>query len=339
MIKQLQKPKQQGIYKLLSFYPLFAFFLITGPIRVNGQTTAANPDTIAAKKKAIYIINQKFNDAYLDNTRYSTFGNEYGGPQPKKLTGDLAGNFVIYMSPKSRFAYIFNSTIVLRLYDLPGDPVKAPSYMPGSTVYYRVNSNPDKPSFISVAFTHHSNGIRGQTLNPNGTFNVDSGKFSTNFFSFNFTHGNRAERGDLIRTSYETIGTDLHGPLVGLNYAHGLKEHYGFVRLNGSYSYNLAKAYPDVIDPSIKKFHNWMRLQLDMMYIMDTYNNYSFTDVKKRLNISALYYYQFPFMPNASLMAGGGYRGQDQYNILFQDSYAFFTIGIATNLSFGFRKN
>ena len=81
-----------------------------------------------------------------------------------------------------------------------------------------------------------------------------------------------------------------------------------------------------------------MHFQLDFEYIMDKDYNYDISDYRRRLNISLKYYYQLPFMQNVSLMAGGGYRGQDEYNIYFQDSYAYATIGLAAGLSFDYHK-
>jgi hypothetical protein len=57
-------------------------------------------------------------------------------------------------------------------------------------------------------------------------------------------------------------------------------------------------------------------------------------DVRKRLNLNLKYYYQFPFMQNVSFLIGAGYRGQDEYNIFFNDSYAYVTVGLAAGLSF-----
>jgi hypothetical protein len=43
-------------------------------------------------------------------------------------------------------------------------------------------------------------------------------------------------------------------------------------------------------------------------------------------------------MPDAALMVGGGYRGQDDYNQFFEDSYGYVTIGFASSLSFHTHK-
>jgi hypothetical protein len=201
-----------------------------------------------------------------------------------------------------------------------------------------VNDDAYHSKFISVAYNHHSNGIEGPTYNTNGTLNVDSGKFTTNFYTFLYHAGTRIDKGNLIINSYISGGAELHAGLIGQGHAAGLDGNYGWVRAKGTWLYSLAKKYDDPIDPNKKEFHDWMRVQLDLQYIMDKYNSYSFGEVKKRLNVGLKYYYQLPFMQNVAFMLGGGYRGQDEYNIYFQDSYAYATVGIAAGLSFGTRK-
>ncbi|WP_147425657.1 hypothetical protein [Mucilaginibacter gracilis] len=332
----------KGLCNSINLKRLFfiAGFIVSSSNITIAQTyqpqTGVITDTTANKTKVTRTINQNFDNIYLQNARVASFGNEYGNPVPTSLVADLTGNFVLFSTPKSRFAFIFNPRVKLRLLNTPGAPVKSPSYMPGGTLYYRLNRNYYQPSFISVAYSHHSNGIRGPTLNPNGTFNTDSGKFTTNFYTLAYTHGKRVDHKNTISNRYESLGLELHAALIGLGYARALKDKYGFVRVNGSWMYNLSKAQPDAIKPDTRTFNNWMRLQIDFMYIMDTYNNYSFTDYKKRLNIGATYYYQFPFMQNVALMFGGGYRGQDDYNMSFQNSYTYITVGVAAGVSFGF---
>jgi hypothetical protein len=322
-------------------FKYFLLFLIIynyskATAQIDPPATGAHADTVTDKTKATRIINQNFDNIYLQNAKVATFGKETGNPIPTQLVADLTGNFVLFSTPKSRFAFIFNPRVKLRLLNTPGAPVKSPSYMPGGTLYFRTNRDDYKPSFLSLSYSHHSNGIRGPTLNPDGSFNTDSGKFTTNFYTLTFTHGKRVDRANTISNRYESLGLELHAALVGLGYAHALKDQYGFVRLNGYWMYNLAKARPDAINPETRTFNNWMRLQIDFAYIMDKYSTYNFIDVRKRLNISATYYYQFPFMQNVALMTGGGYRGQDEYNIFFQNSYAYLTLGVAAGVSFGF---
>ena len=172
------------------------------------------------------------------------------------------------------------------------------------------------------------------TLNPNGTINTDSGKFTTNFYTLTFHAGKRRDIDNLIITRYDALGIELHAYLVGLGYTYPLKNKYGFVRLNGDWLYNIARANSDPVDSEKRVYGNWQRFDFQFTYIADKIYDYSTIDVKKRLNVSLKYYYQFPFMQNVSFLAGPGYRGQDEYNIFFQNSYAYATLGIAAGLTF-----
>jgi len=324
MLKHYQHPMH--INKLVCLF-IFCGFLTNA----QGQSL----DTATLHKRT---INRDFNDIYTQNLKPATFGNDYGGPNKTMLTSDLIGNFVLVNSPKLPFFVVATPEISIRLFSAYGSPVKSPSYTPGFAIYFRANNEPYHPKFFSVGYNHHSNGIEGPTANPNGTINVDSGKFTTNFYTFLYHTGTRIDKENLIINSYITAGTELHTALVGLGYAHALQGRYGWVRAKGSWLYSLAKGNKDPLDPDKKVFNDWMRVQLDLQYIMDNYNNYSFGNVKKRLNVGLKYYYQLPFMQNVAFTVGGGYRGQDEYNIYFQDSYAYMNVGIAAGLSFGTRK-
>jgi len=85
-------------------------------------------------------------------------------------------------------------------------------------------------------------------------------------------------------------------------------------------------------------YQNHQRLQAQFTYILDQDYDYQITDLRKRLNISLKYYYQFGFMGNVAFTIGAGYRGQDDYNIYFQDSYAYMAVGVAYGVSFDLQK-
>lgn len=300
------------------------------------------PDTIkvtdSLKTANRRLTNRKFNEIYLQNLRPSSAGNEYFGPEKTLLVADLTANFVLLNTPKSPVFFVASARVNLRLFAEKGDPVRSPSYMPGGTLFFRLNKDSYHPDFLSVAYTHHSNGVEGPTLNKDGTFNTDSGKFTTNFYTITYHNGKRTDKDNLIINRYDAIGLELHSGLIDKGYIPALKGKYGYVRINGNWIYNIARLNTDLVDASKKDFENWQRFDFQFTYITDKYNNYSAVDLKKRLNVLFKYYYQFPFMQNVSLMAGAGYRGQDEYNIFFQDSYAYLTIGLAAGLSFNTHK-
>ena len=284
------------------------------------------------------FINNEFDDIYTQNLRLSVGGNDYFNPVKTQLTADLAPNFIMYSTPKSRFFAVFTPRVKIRLLAARGAPVKSPSFMPGATVFFRVNEDTYNAKFFSFGYSHHSNGVRGPSLNPDGSFNRDSGKFTTNFYTLTYYMGKRTDKKDLVINRYDNLGLEVHAGLFNLGLSEGLKDHYGFIRVNGSRMYNFDKAYDDPLEKGKKIYKNWQRLQFDFTYIADKYDNYSATDLKKRLNVSLKYYYSFPFMQGTALMVGGGYRGQDDYNQFFEDSYGFVTIGLAANLSLGFHQ-
>ncbi|MCO5936941.1 hypothetical protein NAF17_15465 [Mucilaginibacter sp. RB4R14] len=320
---------------------LFVFLFVVTPGKIYASvidTTVAKP--IDTGKVATRIINRAFNNIYVQNLKPSFFGQELFQPFKTLLVGDINGYFVLLNTPKSRFFFDVSARVKLRLLKSYGEPVKSPSYMPSGNLYYRLNRDLYQPQFLQLSFIHHSNGIRGPTMRPDGSFNRDSGKFSTDFLSANYTIGKRIDKANTIDNYYSTLGVEIHRGLFGQSgTAKGLPRHYGFVRVNGGYIYNIAKKYQDDIDPKKFDFKNWQRIQFDFTYIADKYNGYGALDLKKRFNASIKYYYQFPFMQNVSFIVGGGYRGQDDYNIYFEDSYAYVQFGIASGLNFLFHKD
>jgi hypothetical protein len=321
------------------FFFVFLLVLTSGYSRAAITDTSAVNNGIDTGKIANRIVNRDFNDIYVQNLKPSFFGQELFQPVKTKLVGDINAHFVLLNTPKSRFFFDVSARIKVRLLSEYGEPVKSPSYMPSGNLYYRLNRDPNKPQFLQLSYTHHSNGIRGPTLRPDGSFNRDSGKFSTDFYSLNYTIGKRIDKTNTIDNHYSTLGIELHRGLFGKDAALGLPGNYGFVRVNGGYIYNIAKKYADDIDPAKSSFKNWQRIQFDFTYIADKYSGYKASNLKKRLNASLKYYYQFPFMQNVSFIVGGGYRGQDDYNIYFEDSYAYVQFGIASGLTFLFHKN
>jgi hypothetical protein len=318
---------------------VFLLVLTSGYSRAAITDTSTVNNNIDTGKIATRIINRDFNDIYVQNLKPSFFGQELFQPVKTKLVGDINAHFVLLNTPKSRFFFDVSARIKVRLLSEYGEPVKSPSYMPSGNLYYRINRDPYKPQFLQLSYTHHSNGIRGPTLRPDGSFNRDSGKFSTDFYSLNYTIGKRIDKTNTIDNHYSTLGIELHRGLFGKDAALGLPGNYGFVRVNGGYIYNIAKKHADDIDPTKSSYKNWQRIQFDFTYIADKYSGYKASNLKKRLNASLKYYYQFPFMQNVSFIVGGGYRGQDDYNIYFEDSYAYVQFGIASGLTFLFHKN
>ena len=207
--------------------------------------------------------------------------------------------------------------------------------MPGGTLFFRFSDDIIHPKFFSVGYSHHSNGQEGPTLDANSNFNRDDGKFTTNFYSLNYYFGKRKVTDTTSRSQYAFVGAEIHTGLFNTGFSEQLTGKYGFIRLNGSWMYDLLRDNHNTSD----QYQSHQRLQAQFTYILDKVYSYSETDASKRLNVSLKYYYQFGFMDNVALVAGVGYRGQDDYNIYFQDSYAYATVGVAYGVSFDLKKS
>jgi hypothetical protein len=298
------------------------------------KTSRASDPVVDTTLTAKQALNLAYNLIYRQNAPTLFFGNEYGGVEKTLLVADINPNIVVFSTKNSRFFFLFSPRVYLRLLSAYHSPVKSPSYMPGGTLYSRVNNDPLHPKFLSLGYSHHSNGQEGPTLNAAGDFNRDDGKFTTNFYSLNYYFGKREESQTKATSQFASIGVELHTGLLKTGYSEQLTNKYGFVRTNGSWYYDVAKDESGASD----KYSNRQRLRFDFTYIWDKIDNHNVADVTKRLNASLKYFYQFSFMENVALTATVGYRGQDPYNIYFQDSYKYFAVGIASGLTFDMRK-
>ncbi len=330
------QPKFKQALKLVCCLVIILFQTGTKANAAKLNTDTVKTDSSLAKQ---CFINHVFDGIYEENLRLSSAGNDYFNPVKTQITSDISPNFILFSTPKSRFFFVFTPRVKIRLLSSHGAPVKSPSYMPGGQLFFRVNEDTYHPKFFSFAYSHHSNGARGPSIYKDGTFNVDSGKFTTNFYTLTYYTGKRVDWKDVIIDRYDNLGLEVHAGLFNLGLSEGLKNHYGFIRINGSRMYNFIKAAKDPLEQDRKTYQNWQRIQFDFTYIADKYDNYSAINIKKRLNVSLKYYYSFPFMQGTALMIGGGYRGQDDYNQSFQDSYGYVTLGVAAGLSFGVHKH
>jgi hypothetical protein len=278
--------------------------------------------------------NASFNQIYRENLPVSFYGNEYGNPTHDLLTADIAPNVILLSSVHCRFFFVVTPRIQLRLLSEYHSPVRSPSYMPGGSLYTRVNNDDTHPKFLALSYSHHSNGQEGPTLNPDGSFNVDDGKFTTNFYTLNYYFGKRRISDTSVKIQSAFIGMEIHSGLFNTGFSRQLTGKYGFVRTNGSWFYDFMCDRHNTSD----HYLNHQRLRFDFTYIWDRLYDYSNTDLRKRLNVSVKYYYQFGFMENVALTIGGGYRGQDPYNIYFQSNYPYVAIGLASGVAFDMRK-
>ncbi len=309
---------------LLKHIFLFSIYLSGGNAAFGMQ------DSVIANRN----VNRSFNLFYRQNVSPGFFGNEYGNPIKTSLYADISPNVIVLNTSKSRFFVLFSPRVKLRLLDARKAPVRSPSYMPGLKVYSRINNDTARPQFLSLAYSHHSNGQDGPTLNSAGGFNRGLGKFTTNYYTLDYIIGKKHVSPVESRSQYASLGVELHTGLFNRGYSTELEHTYGFVRINGSWIYDIFTGSREN-----DKYRNHQRINAKFTYITDNYNNYAISNFRKRLNINVQYNYQPGFADNVALAIGTGYRGQDDYNIYFEDSYSYVSVGVVYGVAFDMRKD
>jgi hypothetical protein len=128
-----------------------------------GDTLAnVSADSIRKAAGKVEQINMAYDCIYVQNTRPASAGWEFFDPVKTLLVADLNINFILFNSPRSRFFFFIDPRVNIRLFAAQGAPVKSPSYMPNGTLDFRISDDTLRPHFLSVAYSHHSNGVRGR---------------------------------------------------------------------------------------------------------------------------------------------------------------------------------
>lgn len=305
------------------------FIYSIGLMLLSSDPVLGQPDTLNSSQNTNII----FQSIYRKNVDPGFFGNEYGNAIKTTLVADINPNVILVNSSNSRFFILFSPRVKLRLLDAQKAPVRSPSYMPGLKVYSRLNSDAKHPQILSMGYSHHSNGQDGTTLDSLGRFNRGKGKFTTNYYTLDYITGKRNLSSARSASQYSSVGIELHTGLLNTGFSKELKGKYGFVRINGSWIYTLLKGKSET-----DKYGHHHRLQAKFTYIADRYGKYAYNYLRRRMNANLQYSFQPGFTDNLAISLGAGYRGQDDYNIYFEDRYSYISVGVTYGVALGLQN-
>ena len=295
-------------------------------------TTLAQKDTESEYKNNLEFrrtINVIYSEKYILNSDPGdlTFFDQ-GHPQKRQYL--LVSNIVPYFAltrRRSPIYFVINPTVRVRQFlNQPSLPIRTPSYQIGGLLFFNpFKHNIEKYQYISAGIYHHSNGQDGDVFNDDGTINVASGNFVTNFIVANFFKGHHREE----INSYYKVGLEIHGGLFKLGDEPLLRDRFSKCRINGQYSISRygesevlsgIKGMPPTMDRYLRT-----RLIVDATLGLDKID----ADWNQHFNIELKYYYNLWYGENTTLFASAGYMGIDYYNIYFAEPYPFIRIGIA----------
>ncbi len=287
-------------------------------------------------------INQQFIERYKENSElsYTSPLSEIGAPSKYILSGKLTTTYILFGTKNSRIAFAVIPDFTVRVRNEKSAGVRTPSFRLGGTGYYRLNQNPNQYKYTELGFTHHSNGQDAEAVNLDGTINTYNGNFSTNSLTSAIRFGNFTKH-----LKYEDYSS--YNYRIGLqwnkwfSYEKALDKNYGFTRVLYNFSlrkyafYRSAEGKKWIKNKSLnsdsKKLEKeFIRLNAEISYAINSIQNTKITSAKKRLNAELSINYSLPFMQNVFFMATAGYYGEDPYNIYFKDHYSFLRFGIST---------
>ncbi|MFA9388507.1 MAG: hypothetical protein ACERKD_01785 [Prolixibacteraceae bacterium] len=292
--------KSNGFLIILSILLSFAGF---------GQTTELLPQI------GLSLISQ-----VNQGNSYITFPTDIGNIERLWFEGNVNPNFYLRKSKNSRLMGVLTPQIIVRMYQEESFPVRTPSYRPQITMYYMLNEKPDsKSASIYGRIAHHSNGQEGDFFLDDGSLNVKSGSFTTNFSELGLiktnvnTHFNAYQ---FFKTSFEVHPkVSIQEELIGVYSRYRWHNAFSIFRVTSGNNQNNSQrpAY------SIKGETTWMFGAFNQLEAFST----------ERLNLSLTFYYHPNFLEDIGLFVQY-YHGSDYYNMYFNHRLNMLRFGFMT---------
>ncbi len=248
---------------------------------------------------------------------YVTFPTDIGNIAPLWFEGNIIPNFHIRTSPSSKFIAVLTPQIIIRMYQEYSFPVKTPSYRPQIALYYRAFEN-DKSTIGFTKLVHHSNGQNGDFFLEDGSINLETGDFSTQYLEMGFIrtfYNSKFNANQFFQSSFERHFFEAD------NLQHGL---YSMFRLKSSFA--VFKISENQKYKKKKKAGFSMRVDTEWMF-GDIYT-WS-THTIDRFNIRFQAFYAPKFLEDIGFFMEL-YHGQDYYNIYFNQQLDVIRFGLMT---------
>lgn len=251
---------------------------------------------------------------------YITFPTDIGNIEPLWFEGNVIPNFYLRKSKNSRLMGVLTPQVIIRMYQEESFPVHTPSYMPQITLFYLINEKANSRSLsLYGRVGHHSNGQDGDFFMEDGSLNLKSGNFATNFLELGLIKTNlntRFNAYQFFKTSFEIHPEGfIQEELVGIYSKY--RWHNAFSIFKLSSDKNQIDSHKPTI--SIKGETTWM---------FGDYNQLNALSAE-RLNLKLTFYYHPKFLEDIGLFVQY-YHGSDYYNMYFDHRLDILRFGLMT---------
>jgi hypothetical protein len=277
---------------------------------------------------------------------YITFLGGIGNIEPLLFEAKIASSFYIHKS-ENDWALELTAEILIRMENEESFPIRTASYKPKMTFYKKVNYLekllPEKVLFHNAywyaSLSHHSNGQDGSFYNQDSTStNRVNGNFSTNFLELGLTaykHTSTIEEDQLQAFDFHM---EYH-PDQPVNWSvDELDKSFGYFRTYLDYKlYSIPLFKGKRV--GLSDFFSRSRLELKTGWIFGNLSENPKGNFDKRFVASATFIYSPKWFNQLGFFIQY-YRGQDYYNIWYQDTLSVLRIGITADpLEFSFLQN
>jgi len=334
------------MYKPTNRFPFIFFLPVIFVLYTTGLSAQQEiSDSSFAKIQRVFYkrqLNIQYTETYKSFAEVTWITPPYGemlGPRYYLLTGSLQPYFLVLAAKWSRVAVALEPRVAVRIMKGTSSPVRTPSYNPGATVYLRLLNDTTHLFYAHASLFHHSNGQDGPTLDPNDSteprkMNTYNGSFATNYWAAGLNYSQTIAAKNLSYAMNGRIEIEHH--VFGIDT--GMIGRFGNVRLNLKFATIALGKYTEKIrigkrtraifqeDKQVEMF----RLTFAATFILDKFMGPDASKFYRRINVEVKAMYRIPGSPNISLLAAGGYYGQDPYNIYLQDHYGYIRLGFAS---------
>ncbi|NQW36792.1 MAG: hypothetical protein HQ471_07285 [Flavobacteriales bacterium] len=256
------------------------------------------------------------------NDSYVTFPIDIGNIEPLMFEANVSPSFKIRERKDSRLMAVLTGQIIIRMYNEPSYPIRTPSYIPQITFYFLTgNKRASKKLTLFGRLAHHSNGQDGNFYKENGSINLTSGNFATNFIEIGYIKSSYSKH--LSAFKFFKSSVEIHPKSWMMEEMQGI---YSGLRWHNTFmAYKLPMS--DNFNKSRKANFS---LKAESTIMLDNINNLKTFDLN-RLNASLTFYYHPKFLEDIGLFVQL-YHGMDYYNIYFNHHVDTIRFGLMTEI-------
>lgn len=257
---------------------------------------------------------------------YMTFGQGFGNVEPLIFEGLIAPCFLLRTNRDARFGATLSPAILLRMQAEESFPVRSPSYMPNLTLYRHLGNPANdgiNSSYLFLALKHHSNGQFGSFYNEDGSFNSETGDFSTNLLELGVFF-NQSVLPFSNTTEYFRTSVEVH-PDIGRS--RELNGHYSFVRWHNSFRIFRFPGFRPEPVRNDQVYPPRVQTRAETTWMFGPMENAGNFDPSGRLNLSLTMAYRPAVFSDVSLFVNF-YSGKDYYNMQFSHRIKVLRFGL-----------